>query len=265
MRIVTLSLAAAVALTPAAVIASGKTAAPSYTLSNTTYSQDFDGLASTGSSNTALPAGFQIVETGTASRADGEYEAGTGSSNAGNTYSFGNSSDRALGSLTSGSASPIYFGGIFTNGLGATIDSLTFGYDGEQWRSGSAGFDALNFQFSLNATELDNGTWTDFDLLDFAATNFSGSGAINGNTFSTAISGTIGGLSIADGSRFGFRWVDEDVSGSDHGLGVDNLTIAASVLPVAGAVPEPSAWALMILGFGMVGLGLRSRRRVAFA
>lgn len=33
-----------------------------------------------------------------------------------------------------------------------------------------------------------------------------------------------------------------------------------------GAIPEPSAWALLIIGFGMVGAGLRSRKSsVAFA
>ena len=265
MRFVTVSLAAAVALSPAAVLAAGKSAAPSYTMTDTSYSQDFNGLASTGSSNTALPAGFQIVEFGTASRADGEYEAGTGSSNAGNTYSFGNSADRALGSLTSGSNSPVYFGGIFTNGLGAAIDSLSFAYTGEQWRSGTASADRLNFQFSIDASQLDNGTWTDFDLLDFVATNNSGAGAINGNIFSSAVAGTIGGLSIANGASFGFRWVDQDVSGSDHGMAVDNLSITASLAPVGGAVPEPSTWAMMILGFGMAGAGLRTRRKLAFA
>lgn len=29
----------------------------------------------------------------------------------------------------------------------------------------------------------------------------------------------------------------------------------------AGAVPEPSTWAMMLLGFGMVGFGLRNRRK----
>lgn len=35
---------------------------------------------------------------------------------------------------------------------------------------------------------------------------------------------------------------------------------------LAGAVPEPSAWALLILGFGAVGAGMRQRRtRIAYA
>ena len=31
------------------------------------------------------------------------------------------------------------------------------------------------------------------------------------------------------------------------------------------AVPEPATWALMIIGFGVTGLGLRSRRRIQAA
>lgn len=42
---------------------------------------------------------------------------------------------------------------------------------------------------------------------------------------------------------------------------IDNLTIGA-----AGGVPEPSAWALMILGFGFAGTAMRARvRSVRFA
>ena len=38
----------------------------------------------------------------------------------------------------------------------------------------------------------------------------------------------------------------------------DNITLAA----VAGAVPEPATWAMMILGFGGVGATLRRRRQM---
>jgi Protein of unknown function (DUF642)/PEP-CTERM motif len=38
-----------------------------------------------------------------------------------------------------------------------------------------------------------------------------------------------------------------------YGLAVDNFSIAA-------AVPEPASWLMMILGFGLVGAGLRRRR-----
>ena len=268
MRIFTLSLTAALLASPAAVLAAGKSAAPSYTMTDTTYTQDFDGLSASGTANTALPAGFQIVELSDGAAADGRYAAGTGSSTAGNVYSFGNSADRALGSLASGGVTPTYFGGIFTNGLAGTIDGLTFSYDGEQWRAGNSDDDLLNFQFSLDATELDNGTWADVDSLDFAALILGGNTPLNGNASAnrTTLNGAITGLAIDQGGRFGFRWVDVNSGGSDHGLGVDNLTITASLADAdAGAVPEPSTWAMLILGFGIVGGALRRRATLAFA
>lgn len=43
---------------------------------------------------------------------------------------------------------------------------------------------------------------------------------------------------------------------------VDNVSLAAQA---NGAVPEPSTWALLILGFGVVGAGMRRRASVAYA
>ena len=267
MRIVTIAIASAFAVTPAAgLLAAGKSAAPSYTLASTSYTQDFDGLAASGTANTALPAGFQIVELSDGAAADGRYAASTGSSNGGNIYSFGTSAERALGSLGSGGVAPNYFGGVFTNGLAGTIASLTFGYTGEQWRAGNSGDDRLDFQFSLDATELDNGTWADIDSLDFLPLVLSGDSALNGNLAANQrmLTGTTGAISVAAGQRFAFRWRDLNSDGNDHGLAVDNLTIGATLAPVA-VVPEPSAWALLILGFGMTGTMLRRRRQLAFA
>jgi hypothetical protein len=45
------------------------------------------------------------------------------------------------------------------------------------------------------------------------------------------------------------------------GLGSYTLTIAECA--VCTAVPEPDTWAMMLIGFGVVGGALRSRRRVA--
>ena len=50
--------------------------------------------------------------------------------------------------------------------------------------------------------------------------------------------------------------------GGDESWGLDNLNISANLTP-QGGVPEPSAWALMILGFGAAGAVLRRRKAVA--
>src|SRR5439155_21620204 len=65
----------------------------------------FDTLVNTGTSGT-LPNGWYLAESGT--NANSTYTAGTGSSTAGDTYSFGSASstDRAFGGLQSGSLIP---------------------------------------------------------------------------------------------------------------------------------------------------------------
>lgn len=42
-------------------------------------------------------------------------------------------------------------------------------------------------------------------------------------------------------------------------------TQSGTIIPNAGAVPEPETWALMIAGFAMVGFSMRSRNRAAVA
>ena len=118
------------------------------------YVQDFNTLASSGTSS-SLPAGWEFVEAGT--NANTIYTAGTGSGNAGDTYSFGGagSTERAFGGLQSGSLIPT-IGAVFTNSTGQTITSLDISYTGEQWRLGATGrADRLDFQYSLDATILE--------------------------------------------------------------------------------------------------------------
>jgi len=245
----------AAALIPAA--ASAQTA-----LTTTNYQQNFDTLASTGSTGTALPAGFAINETG--ANADASYAVGTGSSTAGNTYSFGaaGSTDRALGSLASGSLESTY-GVLFTNALGNTITAFDIAYIGEQWRLGNSTDDGLTFQYSTNATSLTSGAWTTVSALNFLPAVIAGTqGALDGNLAANqrSLAATISGLSIASGANFGFRWIDVNSGGNDHGLGVDNFSAKSTL--ATGAVPEPATWGMIILGFGALA-GVVRRRSAA--
>lgn len=270
MRKVHLLLAASFMALPTIAQADGRnpTSVTPVLLTTQTYAQNFDSLATSGTSNTALPAGFQIFERGDGVAADGIYATGTGSSNAGNTYSFGvaGGADRALGSLASGSVSEILFGALFTNQLPGTITGLNFQYSGEQWRAGNSTDDRLTFEFSTNASQIDNGTWTEFSALNFSPIILTGDTALNGNLTGNirSISGLISGLSIAHGSNFGFRFRDINATGNDHGLAVDNLSFTAALAPVS-AIPEPSTWALMLLGFGAIGASMRRRQVRRFA
>ncbi|TDH18374.1 T9SS type A sorting domain-containing protein [Segetibacter sp. 3557_3] len=191
------------------------------------YGQDFNTLAATGTSST-LPPGWFIFETG--ANANDTYVADNGFVNSGNTYSYGTtgSTERALGTLLSGSLTST-IGVGFTNNSIAPITSISVTYAGEQWRLGMAGrSDSLNFQYSTTATSLSTGTWIDVDPLDFKSPNTSaGVGQLDGNaTANRQIkSFTIAGISIQPGATFYFRWVDANATGADDGLAVDDLQL----------------------------------------
>ncbi|MFL6214814.1 MAG: BACON domain-containing protein [Blastocatellia bacterium] len=208
------------------VLASG--ASISLTTVGAAYTQDFNTLAASGSSS-ALPVGWALSESGT--NANTTYTAGTGSNNTGNTYSFGSSgsNDRAFGGVQSGSLVPT-IGACFTNNTGATITSLAIAYAGEQWRLGASGrgADRLDFQLSTTATALNDGTWTDYDGLDFSSPVTSGTvGALDGNASAnrTGINFMISGLNIASGQTFFIRWLDYNVTNADDGLSIDDFSL----------------------------------------
>ena len=192
--------------------------------------EDFNTLASTGSSN-ILALGWFISETG--SGADDTYIANTGSSNSGNTYSYGTDSDRALGGLYSGSVNPIW-GAKIKNDMGVVLNNLSISYTGETWRVGSATrSDQINFEYSLDATSLSDGTWSNFDDLDYVNPGqATGNGSLQ---HSEAISNTITGLSIANGGFIWIRWTDQNSSGADDGMAIDDFSISASC-PVGNTV-----------------------------
>jgi uncharacterized protein len=227
------------------------------------YTQDFNTLASSGTSST-LPAEWLIAESGT--NANSTYTAGTGSGTTGDTYSFGTTAaDRALGGLQSGTLIPS-FGISFTNNIGGAITSLLVGYTGEQWRLGAAGrVDRLDFQYSLDASSLTTGTWIDFDTLDFTAPVSLGTvGALDGNASPnrTVISPVAIPISIGTGSTFWIRWTDFNATGADDGLAIDDFSLTARGT-VEEVIPEASALLVWSILCGSVLAGSKRRRDVA--
>jgi predicted extracellular nuclease len=221
----------------------------SLTTLGTPYTQNFDTLASTGTSST-VPNGWDFVETGT--NTNTTYTAGTGSSNAGDTYSFGatDNSERAFGTLLSGSLVS-RVGAQFTNNTGTAITSVAISFTGEMWRLGqnTAGraADRLDFQLSTDATSLTTGTWTNYDALDFSSPVVTGTvGALVGNNVPnrTAIAFTITGLNIPVGRTFWIRWLDSDLTpGADDGLALDDFSLTPFVTAVVTiTAPDASAF-----------------------
>jgi uncharacterized protein len=195
------------------------------------YVQNFDTLASTGSSN-LVPLGWYFTEAGSSGNNNGQYATGTGSNNAGDTYSFGpaGSTDRAFGGLLSGTLTPT-IGAAISNDTGSTISSLTLSFTGEQWRLGAAnrGADRLDFQYSVDATSLSSGTWVDFNALDFSSPTITGTvGALDGNAAAnrTSISSLLTGITLAPGATLWIRWTDFNVANADDGLAIDDFSIA---------------------------------------
>ena len=210
----------------------------SLTALGTAITQNFDTLASSGTTNILTIPGWYLDESGTSTTNNGQYAAGTGSGTAGDTYSFGTSAERAFGGLLSGTLTPT-IGAAFVNNTGANITALVVSYNGEQWRIGNtaaARDDRIDFQYSTDAISLITGTWTDVNLLDFtnlvktAAT----AAALDGNNPAnrTAVSSTISGLSIPNGATFWIRWTDFNATGADDGLSVDDFSITPNSSPL---------------------------------
>jgi uncharacterized repeat protein (TIGR01451 family) len=210
--------------------ASAEAQCVSVTTLGTANTENFDTLANTGTSGTT-PTGWFFAES--AANANALYSAGTGSGTAGDTYSFGPaaSTDRAFGGLQSGSLVPTV-GACFSNNSAAAINAMAIAYTGEQWRLGATGrVDRIDFQYSLDATSLTTGTWTDVNALDFTAPiTVAPTGALDGNAVAnrTALSNTITGLNVPVGTNVWIRWTDLNASGADDGLAVDDFSLTAA-------------------------------------
>ena len=132
------------------------------------YTQDFNSLLNTGTSNpwtndSTLDGWYSTRTT---------YRADTGASNSGGQYSYGawSSTERALGSVGSGSTSTIYYGVRLRNDSGNAVSTLTISYTGEQWRNGgntTQHWLAAAYQIGASVTSLTSGAWTGVSQLNF--------------------------------------------------------------------------------------------------
>ncbi|WP_198172598.1 T9SS-dependent choice-of-anchor J family protein [Hymenobacter ginkgonis] len=217
-------------------------------LTTSPYRQNFDVLATTGTTNakTTLPAGWDFVETGTSALADNLYAADNGAANGGNTYSYGatNDTDRALGTLLSGSLTAT-IGAAFTNSTGAALPNPRIAYTGETWRiGGTTRADKLSFQYSLDATSLSTGTWVDATALDYSNTPVTTAvtGGVSTPIQTATITGTLTGVTIPVGATVWIRWNDFNAAGSDDGMAVDDFSLSwGAVAPTTSLALSTSA------------------------
>jgi hypothetical protein len=241
----------------------GASAQISITTSGTT-TQTFDTLPASGSAtftdNSTIP-GWYAQRTGTGTT----IVAGDGSNNAGNLYSYGTGTaiERALGSVGSGNAAQGSFawGVQFQNNSGNILDFGILSYTGEQWRNSAAAAQTMTLWYMTSSSAITSLTpgvdtaWTPVASLDFSSPVTGGSAsALDGNLAAnrTLLSFDLG-ISLNPGEFIMFRWSDIDHSGSDHGLAIDDFSIAYNV------VPEPATIASILLGAGLLAIGRRRK------
>jgi len=220
-----------------------------------TYTQDFNTLpispavlpttglgagplyTSTAPVNATGMQGWQYAKAG-GSGPDVVFRVDDGSSSAGGSYSYGTGvgTERSIGAVSSGSMVP-RMGAILRNTTGGPLTSFTITYTGEQWRIGGGNvFNALSFSYALGATSINSGSFTDVTALNFISAQTGASAVVlDGNLPAnrTTISQTVDmGANWLPGTDLVIRWTDNDESGNDDGLAIDDLSFSASA-PVA--------------------------------
>lgn len=205
------------------------------------YMQNFDSLGSVGASWTdnATLAGWYASKTAGGMLTN--YSAGTGSSTTGALYSFGvaglsNATDRALGSLASGTPGNFAYGVRCINDTAIPQTNILITYTGEQWRNGgNTAAQTLAFSYRVSASPITDAdaanfnSWTSFSALDFVspttgatASLLDGHASTNRQVFTDVV---LSGVSVAPGQELFLRWTDINDSGNDHAFAVDDLTI----------------------------------------
>ncbi|PJJ59113.1 T9SS type A sorting domain-containing protein [Hymenobacter chitinivorans] len=154
--------------------------------------------------------------------------------NAGFAQGAANDFDRALGTLGSGSTVPA-FGAAFVNKSGAAITRVTMTARNEQWRTGTSATvnEKAVFEYSLDATNLNSGTtatWVavpSFDITEITTASTTAS-LQDGNApeNSRFISATLTGINWPNNGNLWIRWRDNDDSGSDALLSIDDFALA---------------------------------------
>ena len=209
-------------------------------ITTSTYTQNFNTLNE--GTSAVVPTGWAFVESGIG--VDGNYLANNGSNSFPNTFKYRTNvlpAEGAFGMLRQTIFTTEFFsiiGASFRNTTGATIEALQIAYIGEMWRLGTTGNqDSLNFQYSLDATSINDAgaTWIEFDPLDFGTPNNTGlpGQRIGNNTPNrTNLAGEITGLSIPDNGIFFIRWLDVDIAAAgEDGLAIDDFSLTAIIPP----------------------------------
>jgi hypothetical protein len=224
---------------------------PFYFMGNADISQDIIGASGMDGWQYSNPGG---------SSANTEFRAqdgSNGSSSGRGVQSFGinGSTNRALGALSTSNQVNTFGMLLINNTASTTFTSLTLSYTGEVWRIGDASPpDVLTFAYGLptdtnDINSLILGGDTNLDFHGDSTSNYAtikptvpvASGVMVDGTNSinqSSVSDTITGISWAPGQVFAIRWLGQNNTGQDDGLGIDNfsLSFSSGAGPVHGDV-----------------------------
>lgn len=139
------------------------------------------------------------------------------------------------------------------------------------WVNGvDTGISGLNNQSAVSGDRLDFGSVTAGDVLTFVLNvlstgdTFYSDKSLNGDSanhvYSTSFSGDPGQPLLPAGTYIAF----EDLDRSQSDFNYADIQFILSNTSITAAVPEPSTWAMLILGFASVGLVAYRRRRPAW-
>ena len=153
----------------------------------------------------------------------------------------------------------------------ASVDVALRGYDAGSYVALALGYLSGDNYF-IKVQDNDGDGW--FDSYGFYTGNneflngLQQLGSFDSGTMSVSYIGTVATLLVTSaGGTESYSYDYGFAPGSlDVGLGInrqgvaDNLTFQGTATGVPG-VPEPATWAMMLMGFGAAGVGVRSRRQ----
>jgi len=223
------------------------------------YSENFDALPSVPAvdawlNNSTLPNWYAAKASGLGNPTVANIIVSNGSLNSGAIYSFGTASatERALGSVGSGTPSRQAYGVLFNNTSASTLVINSVTYTGEQWRNGgNATPHKLEFSYQVNNTAITAANasatlpagWSAFAGADFTGPIASATAvALDGNLPANKSSVTGTPTIVVPAGQYAFlRWFDPNDDGNDHGLAIDDLTVSwiTSVSPILGVTATP--------------------------
>ncbi len=147
----------------------------------------------------------------------------------------------ASGTIRNPAAAPVARTYTLTTGVLASLDGA--GFDLDVPLGGGSLVLTIPRQTTIAANF--SGTGTGSAFLDSGLGGFIGSGSVLLNFLGTSLFASTGNAQLNLGPQLG-----------------GTVRLDYAYLPTA-AIPEPATWALLIAGFGLVGLGLRRRARLA--